>query len=222
MPPDLISSGFFWEGFFSRKIAQILGFFLGWLGGFGGTRNHNKERCVFFSCFAAPSTHICVVQLGTKKKVGKADLTQERKGTSPKTNGWNLKISLRSCKRKIIWTKPPCLGSMLVFASVSSCVKRPLTFLGSRCHVLPQTVATFEYDGWFDGTGGAGGVVNVRLTCCTGKWNWNRCLKYFEIPSRNKHIPLKGSWNGDFPLRWVGYASSLEGILPFHGSGKLA
>ncbi len=37
--------------------------------------------------------------------------------TTPKTNGWNLKIT--PLKRKIIWTKPPFWGSMLVFRGVN-------------------------------------------------------------------------------------------------------
>ena len=35
----------------------------------------------------------------------------------PKTNDWNLKIT--PLKRKIIWTQPPFLGSMLVFGDVA-------------------------------------------------------------------------------------------------------
>ncbi len=35
---------------------------------------------------------------------------------TPQKNGWNLKIT--PCKRKVIWTKPPLLGSMLIFRGV--------------------------------------------------------------------------------------------------------
>ena len=90
----------FWGMIFSGKNCSDFGGFFGWLGGFGGTRNHNKERCVFFFMFRVPfNTHLRG-SIGSKKKVGKTDRTQERKGTSPKTNGWNLKSP--SCKRKII------------------------------------------------------------------------------------------------------------------------
>ena len=62
MPPDKIWSRYCEEGFFGKKIAQILEVFLGWLGGFGGNEKPQQGEMRFFSCFASPSTHICVVQ----------------------------------------------------------------------------------------------------------------------------------------------------------------
>ena len=69
---------------------------------FWGELTTTRRDAFFFFMFPVPfNTHLRGSIGNTKKKVGKTDLTQERKGTSPKTNGWNLKI-LPSCKRNII------------------------------------------------------------------------------------------------------------------------